>query len=63
VANCCHVYPAHAAFGGYKQSGFDRDITMDVAEKGGDSFSLAAADGARFFVSSCPLRDRPRETP
>ena len=23
--NCYHVYPAHAAFGGYKQSGFGRE--------------------------------------
>jgi aldehyde dehydrogenase len=25
--NCYHVYPAHAAFGGYKQSGFGRENT------------------------------------
>ena len=23
--NCYHAYPAHAAFGGYKQSGFGRE--------------------------------------
>ena len=23
--NCYHLYPAHAAFGGYKQSGFGRE--------------------------------------
>jgi aldehyde dehydrogenase len=23
--NCYHVYPAHAAFGGYKESGFGRE--------------------------------------
>ena len=23
--NCYHVYPAHASFGGYKQSGFGRE--------------------------------------
>ncbi len=23
--NCFHLYPAHAAFGGYKQSGFGRE--------------------------------------
>ncbi|HDU4808881.1 TPA: aldehyde dehydrogenase family protein, partial [Klebsiella pneumoniae subsp. pneumoniae] len=23
--NCYHVYPAHAAFGGYKQSGVGRE--------------------------------------
>tara|TARA_Y100001968_G_scaffold270657_1_gene261929 strand:- start:2238 stop:2420 length:183 start_codon:yes stop_codon:yes gene_type:complete len=23
--NCCHPYPAHAAFGGYKESGFGRE--------------------------------------
>ncbi len=25
TANCYHAYPAHAAFGGYKQSGIGRE--------------------------------------
>jgi aldehyde dehydrogenase len=25
--NCYHAYPAHAAFGGYKQSGIGRETT------------------------------------
>ncbi len=25
ATNCYHLYPAHAAFGGYKQSGFGRE--------------------------------------
>jgi uncharacterized protein len=40
-----------------------RDITVGVIEGGGDSFSLEAADGVRFIVNSCPLRDRSPETP
>ena len=29
--NCYHVYPAHAAFGGYKQSGIGRENSQDDA--------------------------------
>ena len=25
MTNCYHIYPAHAAFGGYKQSGVGRE--------------------------------------
>ncbi|GGM38573.1 aldehyde dehydrogenase [Longimycelium tulufanense] len=28
--NCYHAYPAHAAFGGYKQSGFGRETHLDT---------------------------------
>jgi len=30
--NCYHVYPAHAAFGGYKQSGFGRETHKMVLD-------------------------------
>ncbi len=30
--NCYHVYPAHAAFGGYKQSGFGRETHKMILE-------------------------------
>jgi aldehyde dehydrogenase len=30
--NCYHVYPAHAAFGGYKQSGFGRETHKIIME-------------------------------
>jgi aldehyde dehydrogenase len=30
--NCYHVYPAHAAFGGYKQSGFGRETHKMMLE-------------------------------
>jgi len=30
--NCYHVYPAHAAFGGYKQSGFGRETHIMMLE-------------------------------
>ncbi|MFQ6685664.1 aldehyde dehydrogenase family protein, partial [Bordetella pertussis] len=26
--NCYHLYPAHAAFGGYKQSGIGREAAL-----------------------------------
>ena len=29
--NCYHLYPAHAAFGGYKQSGIGRENAQDDA--------------------------------
>ncbi len=29
--NCYHAYPAHAAFGGYKQSGIGRENSQDDA--------------------------------
>jgi len=30
--NCYHLYPAHAAFGGYKQSGFGRETHKMIME-------------------------------
>jgi aldehyde dehydrogenase len=30
--NCYHVYPAHAAFGGYKESGFGRETHKLIME-------------------------------
>ncbi|MET7481222.1 aldehyde dehydrogenase family protein, partial [Streptomyces sp. NPDC005648] len=32
VANCYHAYPAHAAFGGYKQSGIGRETHKMMLE-------------------------------
>ena len=31
--NCYHAYPAHAAFGGYKQSGIGRDKSLHAMDK------------------------------
>jgi len=31
--NCCHVYPAHAAFGGYKKSGIGRETHKMVLDR------------------------------
>ena len=30
--NCYHAYPAHAAFGGYKQSGVGRETHLMMLE-------------------------------
>lgn len=30
--NCCHAYPGHAAFGGYKRSGFGRETHKMVLD-------------------------------
>jgi aldehyde dehydrogenase len=30
--NCYHAYPAHAAFGGYKQSGIGRETHLKMLE-------------------------------
>ena len=30
--NCYHAYPAHAAFGGYKQSGLGRELGPDALD-------------------------------
>ena len=30
--NCYHLYPAHAAFGGYKQSGIGREMGRAVLD-------------------------------
>jgi aldehyde dehydrogenase len=30
--NCYHLYPAHAAFGGYKQSGIGRETHVKMLE-------------------------------
>ena len=38
-------------------------ITIDVTEGGGDSFSLEAADGVRFAALSCPLREVEAQRP
>jgi uncharacterized protein len=38
-------------------------ITIDVTEGGGDSFSLEAADGVRFAALPCPLREVETQRP
>jgi len=42
--NCYHAYPAHAAFGGYKQSGVGRETHKMMLDHGGllppDSFDF-----------------------
>jgi hypothetical protein len=61
--NCYHAYPAHAAFGGYKQSGIGRETHSDDAgslsadeEYAGELFSLRSwgSSEALTFLGSHP---------
>jgi aldehyde dehydrogenase len=62
--NCYHLYPAHAAFGGYKQSGIGREnhkMMLDHYQQTknllGAGFSVEAPEGVRFLIRSRLLLD------
>jgi aldehyde dehydrogenase len=65
--NCYHAYPAHAAFGGYKQSGIGREnhkmmldhyqqtknlLVSYSPRRWASSFSLEGPEGLRFLTRS-----------
>ncbi len=59
--NCYHLYPAHAAFGGYKQSGIGREthkMMLDITSRPRTSWSATAprhwASSDRAAVTTLP---------
>ena len=55
--NCYHSYPAHAAFGGYKNSGIGRETALKLARWGAVVFSgdIDADGNATTVELSKPL--------
>ena len=65
--NCYHAYPAHAAFGGYKQSGIGREthkMMLDHYQQTKNLLVSYSAEGARLLLSPRPSHraGRPRLT-
>ena len=53
--NCYHLYPAHAAFGGYKQSGIGREthkMMLDHYQQTKNLLVSYSPEGARLLLSS-----------
>ena len=59
--NCYHAYPAHAAFGGYKQSGIGRETHKMMLEHYQQTKCLLVSYSDKPLGLFYPLRaDRPR---
>ena len=55
--NCYHAYPAHAAFGGYKQSGIGREthkMMLDHYQQTKNLLVSYSHEGARLLLSRSP---------
>ena len=50
--NCYHLYPAHAAFGGYKQSGIGRETHKMMLDHYQQTKNLLVSYGPRRWASS-----------
>ncbi len=54
--NCYHAYPAHAAFGGYKQSGIGREthkMMLDHYQQTKNLLDQLLDEGAGLLLSAC----------
>jgi hypothetical protein len=66
--NCYHAYPAHVAFGGYKQSGIGRETHMFSLDNGREvrfltRSRICSPDRGPLQSSSCPLDEQYRAVP
>ena len=66
--NCYHLYPAHAAFGGYKQSGIGRETHKMMLDHYQQTKNLlvsyyAQGDGVLLMRRSAPWSARASSTP
>ena len=57
--NCYHLYPAHAAFGGYKQSGIGRENHKMMLDHYQQTKNLLVSYSPKPWASSEPISTLP----